>query len=78
MTRSADIHRDDPELGRERLCRTCGEWWPEDDEFYYFQTRKGVHRTTRQAYPYCRACWADRHRGWRAENERRRNAMTAA
>jgi hypothetical protein len=75
MTRSADIHRDDPELGRERLCRTCQEWWPEDDEFWYFQTRNG----RRQTYPYCRACWSDRNqRGWASYNARRRNTMTAA
>lgn len=24
----------DPELGDVRLCPKCGEWWPDDGEFY--------------------------------------------
>jgi hypothetical protein len=26
--------RDDPELGSVRLCDKCGEWWPDDNEFW--------------------------------------------
>jgi hypothetical protein len=24
----------DPELGPVKLCRMCGEWWPDDAEFF--------------------------------------------
>ncbi len=63
MTRRAEIHREDPELGHERRCKDCGEWWPMDDEFWYFQTRVGVRGLSRTAYPYCKACWSVRGRG---------------
>jgi len=64
--------RDDPELGTEKLCSVCGEWWPLDDEFWYFTTKPAgqvvrsrnytyTRRTTvRHVYSRCRACWADR------------------
>lgn len=41
----------DPELGTVRRCPTCGEWWPDDAEFYY-PNRNGWQ---------CRACWSERH-----------------
>ena len=41
----------DPVLGQVRRCPTCGEWWPDDAEFYY-QNRCGWQ---------CRACWSDRN-----------------
>lgn len=43
--------RDDPELGPVRRCNTCGEWWPDDIEFFAKKRR------------LCRACRADRERG---------------
>ena len=50
--------RNDQELGRVRLCRTCGEEWPLDKEFFYLD-RRG------KALPPCRACWAERRRAKR-------------
>ncbi len=44
----------DPELGRVRLCRGCGETWPVDDEFWFFQDGKVMGR--------CKACWSERIR----------------
>lgn len=44
----------DTELGTERLCRGCGEFWPLDETFWYFQRGKVMGN--------CRACWADRSR----------------
>ena len=43
------------ELGIERLCAGCGEWWPEDDEFWYYQRGRIIGR--------CRACWSEREKG---------------
>lgn len=46
----------DPELGIVRLCRGCGETWPLDGEFWYFD-RKG------KPMGHCKACWSEhRHR----------------
>lgn len=50
--------RIDPELGRVRYCSRCREWWPRDEEFWYFDQR-GI-------LSYCRACWADRRLRMRA------------
>jgi hypothetical protein len=41
------------ELGTERLCRGCGDWWPLDGTFWYFK-RDGT------VMGRCKACWADR------------------
>lgn len=47
------------ELGTERLCRGCGEFWPVDEEFWYFTTdRYGKSRVMGR----CRACWSERSR----------------
>lgn len=67
--------RVETELGIERLCRRCGETWPEDEEFWYFQTRRAgdrytikgrtrIRQTTRRAVcGYCRACWSEMRPG---------------
>jgi hypothetical protein len=47
--------RSDPILGIERWCFACGEFWPEDGEFWYFDKRG-------QVMGRCKACWADRKR----------------
>lgn len=71
---SVSSRRDDPELGPEKRCTVCGDWWPLDEEFWYFrefpagkvERSRGytyTRRTTvRHAYSRCRACWADRNR----------------
>lgn len=49
------VRRRTTELGTERYCRRCHEWWPEDDEFW-----NGVGGR----YVKCRACarwFARRH-----------------
>lgn len=33
------------ELGIERLCARCKEWWPFDNEFFY------------PTIAWCKACW---------------------
>ena len=47
MTRIDDI------LGLVRLCRRCGEEWPVDDTFWFFD-RKG------KVLGHCKACWSER------------------
>lgn len=45
------------ELGTEKLCIHCNEYWPLDDEFWYFKnntTKKGV---VRQAMSVCKCCY---------------------
>lgn len=53
MTYRPPAPRRETELGTERLCRGCGEWWPQDPEFYYMD-RKG------KVIGNCRACWSER------------------
>lgn len=53
--------RIETELGIERLCRRCDEYWPEDDSFWFFQDGKVMG--------HCKACWSERifvdgHRVW--------------
>ncbi len=48
------LERDDPILGRVRLCRGCGEDWPLDTTFWYAQGDRPMGR--------CRACWSERSR----------------
>jgi hypothetical protein len=45
----------DPILGEVRLCRGCGETWPLDSEFYWFD-RNG------KPLGRCKACWSERVR----------------
>lgn len=42
------------ELGPQQLCRTCGEWWPADREFFYLDRGRASGMET-----MCRACWAE-------------------
>ena len=51
------------ELGTERLCTWCGEWWPQDEEFWYFQKGGAVMGR-------CKACWSD----WKRQERRRKAA----
>jgi hypothetical protein len=55
--------RDDPELGEVRLCPRCGEWWPDDDEFYA------------PGLDVCRACYSE---ATRTVREHRRRVMADA
>jgi hypothetical protein len=50
-----DLERVDPELGVVRRCTSCGEEWPRDREFWYFQG-------TGKIISWCRACYSERNR----------------
>lgn len=52
------LERDTEDLGIVRLCRRCGEEWPRDDDFWFFQERRGVRRVM----GHCKACWSERDR----------------
>jgi hypothetical protein len=52
------LERTDTILGRVRLCTTCKEDWPVDEEFWYFD-RDG------RVMGRCRACWVDFNRSRR-------------
>lgn len=48
----------EPELGVQRRCSRCREWWPADPEFFYHDTPDRLHS-------WCKACWAEYHRARR-------------
>ena len=47
------------ELGTERQCQRCHEWWPKDREFFYFRSDNG------KVLGPCRACH------WELKRERK-------
>jgi len=46
------------ELGVEKRCTRCGDWWPADEEFF----PKNRVRTKRGLSPWCKACFTEYHR----------------
>ena len=55
--------RHDPELGWVKPCSGCGEEWPVDETFYYFQYRRRADGSVRrQPTSRCIACWLERYR----------------
>jgi hypothetical protein len=52
------LERRDTILGIVRHCNTCGEDWPRDEEFWYFDRNGRVQGR-------CRACWVDFNRARR-------------
>lgn len=59
---------DEPELGLQRWCARCEEWWPLGREFWY------VHPTDRTRVQ-CRACLRESSRRWNERNPERRRHM---
>jgi hypothetical protein len=54
---------EDEELGLQKHCPRCDDWWPADAEFFYSHKRRGrVELDT-----WCRACWQE----YRAEYKKR-------
>lgn len=51
MREAAKLRRG--EMGLERLCVFCGEYWPIDDEFWFVLTDGRLHS-------YCKACCTQR------------------
>jgi hypothetical protein len=46
------------DLGLERRCNRCQEFWPVDDEFWFFTMKRG----RRVVCGHCKACWSERDR----------------
>ena len=49
MSRPSTRPRIETELGTEIQCAKCGEYWPEDKEFFFFSRVK--------AHSWCKACY---------------------
>ena len=51
------------ELGREKLCIECGEYWPLDDEFWFHRNAKLLSGATSKRYEAaCKCCYNIRYR----------------
>lgn len=48
------------ELGREKLCPLCGEYYPMDEEFFY---KNGFRGGVQQWACRCKACYVETYRG---------------
>lgn len=47
------------EIGAEKLCRNCLEYWPMDEEFFYWQWMKSkkTGESYKQFGSVCKACY---------------------
>ena len=61
--------RIDVELGKERWCPRCSEWWPADGEFFYTTGNAG----SGQLMGWCKACYTEWRRQWRIKNKEGKN-----
>lgn len=59
--------RIETELGTERRCTRCKEYWPEDREFFY--TSKRINRATVDIQQPCKACFDEMKRVSRKKNK---------
>ncbi len=66
--------RHEEELGLQKRCTRCHEWWPWDEEFFriaahagdvYVSNGRPYVRASNVLRSTCRACDAERRRGWR-------------
>lgn len=58
------------DIGIEKRCTRCGEFWPVDDEFYSHQRDQNGER----ASSYCRACFIEKYQRGRGMMGRRQEA----
>lgn len=63
------IHTD---LGKEKLCLECLEYFPLDDEFFFFQWRLRSGEKVKQYSATCKGCYDIRYRPIR-KNRKRKN-----
>lgn len=60
------------DLGKQKLCIECQEYYPLDEEFFYFQwvtSKKGIRSKCFTAT--CKGCYDIRYRPWRLELKRK-------
>ena len=69
LTRKPDQKKDqsprfiETELGREKLCIECQEYWPLDDEFWFCRKVKLLSGATSKRYEAaCKCCYSVRYR----------------
>lgn len=56
------------ELGTERLCIHCGEYWPLDSEFWYSRKSKSKKNPEARCYESaCKCCYLIRYKPHRAK-----------
>ncbi|WP_326519101.1 hypothetical protein [Acinetobacter sp. CAAS 2-6] len=59
------------ELGTEKLCLECGEYWPLDEEFWFHRRSKvkkdGTYSTI--YFPACKCCYNARYRPQRSASQ---------
>ena len=60
------------EIGAEKLCVECNEYWPLDDEFWFFQWATSVKGVKYKQYcAACKACYDTRYRPNKRVKERK-------
>jgi hypothetical protein len=52
MSRANARARIETDAGSEIQCAKCGEFWPEEPEFYFFSKAAGAHS-------WCKACYKE-------------------
>lgn len=60
------------ELGYEKKCSTCGDFWPEDTEFFYWNAPQNRY------YAECIACYSQRRKNERAARKQGRAVTLVA
>lgn len=63
------------ELGVEKLCIHCDEYWPKTTEFFYLQTRVRNGKFVEQFTATCKGCYVPRYKPYRLENRNRTNKL---
>lgn len=69
-------YRDDPLLGRVRLCSTCHEWWPFDGEFWHMVDGELNPAWPRRCIACCAEYYASRRRLSMQMEKAERGALT--
>lgn len=64
------------ELGREKLCIECQEYWPLGDEFWWHRNEKLANgEKTKRYESACKCCYNVRYKPWKVKNKNRIRSM---
>lgn len=63
--------RIDPEMGLEKLCSGCGDYWPQDTAFWSAWNHKNASDGLQH---YCKACEQE---GWMKRRSNKRHEITS-
>ena len=50
------------ELGKEKLCIHCGDYWPLTNEFWFFQKRTSINGFVLRATGACKGCYIEKYK----------------